>query len=137
MILYVDCNAAAGGDGSREKPFYRINDAAKTAMAGDEVIVAPGIYREDVNPIHGGKERARITYRSEQSRKAVITGADVFADWEQYDGDVWQLRVPNSYCGSFNPYTEYVLGDWLDVTVPVHRGEVFIGGRAMYDNDTL
>ncbi len=137
MILYVDCSAAYGGDGSREKPFRAINDAAKIARAGDEVVVAPGIYREDVNPVNAGSSRARITYRSEKNREAVITGADVFDDWQQHAGDVWLLRVPNSYFGSFNPYKEFVAGDWLDITVPMHRGEVFINDRAMYEKDTL
>ncbi|MCR5302179.1 MAG: right-handed parallel beta-helix repeat-containing protein [Lachnospiraceae bacterium] len=136
MIWYVDCNSS-GGTGSREKPFKRINDAAGVARSGDEVVVAPGIYREDVNPINGGRKKAVITYRSEQRRKAVITGADVFKDWELYREDVWLLRVPDSYFGAYNPYTTYVSGDWLDITVPVHTGEVFINGRAMYEKDTL
>ena len=50
MIYYVDINAAEHGNGSKEKPFARINDAAQVAVAGDEVLVAPGIYREYVNP---------------------------------------------------------------------------------------
>lgn len=31
MIRFVDCNAKPHGDGSKEKPFIRINDAAKVA----------------------------------------------------------------------------------------------------------
>ena len=136
MIWYVDCNLP-GGSGTREKPFKKINDATAVARSGDEVIVAPGIYREDVNPIFGGTEHGRITYRSEVRRKAVITGADIFKDWERYKEDVWLLRVPDSYFGVYNPYTTLVSGDWLDITVPVHTGEVFINGRAMYEKDTL
>ena len=30
-------------------------------MAGDEVIVAPGVYREAVSPVNGGREDARMS----------------------------------------------------------------------------
>ena len=46
MFYYVDVNAAAGGNGSKEKPFKKIGDAAAVAMPGDEVLVLPGIYRD-------------------------------------------------------------------------------------------
>ena len=76
MIYYVNAAAAREGDGSKERPFRRINEAAKVAAPGDEVLVAPGIYREYVDPVNGGTEDARITYRSEQPLGAVITGAE-------------------------------------------------------------
>ncbi|MBR6157764.1 MAG: right-handed parallel beta-helix repeat-containing protein, partial [Lachnospiraceae bacterium] len=137
MVYYVDCNAKAGGNGSSEKPFRMINEAAAAAMAGDEVVVRAGIYREDVNPINAGTEKQRIVYRSEKPLAAVITGADVFDTWEKHQGDVWKLTVPNSYFGAYNPYTTYVSGDWLNITVPVHTGEVFLNGKSLYERDTL
>ena len=51
MIYYVNCNARPAGDGSKERPFRRIQQAALVALPGDEVLVAPGIYREEVDPI--------------------------------------------------------------------------------------
>ena len=56
MRYYVDVNAVQGGDGSSEKPFRKIQEAADKAVAGDEVIVAPGVYREAVSPVNGGRE---------------------------------------------------------------------------------
>ena len=53
MKYYVNAAAAAGGDGSEKKPFNKIQMAADIAAAGDEVIVKPGIYRENVNPKKG------------------------------------------------------------------------------------
>ena len=77
MIYYVAADAPRGGDGSEKRPFQKINDAAKIARAGDQVLVAPGIYREYVNPVHGGTdEEHRIVYRSQVPLKAVITGAE-------------------------------------------------------------
>ena len=59
MQIYVNAKARCDGDGSKERPFKRINDAAKIAMPGDEVLVLPGVYREYVNPIHSGTAENR------------------------------------------------------------------------------
>lgn len=56
MIIYVNALAERDGNGSREMPFKHINSAAQIARAGDEVIVAPGIYREYVDPQNGGTD---------------------------------------------------------------------------------
>lgn len=137
MQYYVNCNAKPNGDGSRERPFLRIGQAADAAMPGDEVIVMPGIYREDVDPKNAGSSDKRIVYRSQKPLEAVITGADVFDTWERYEGDVWKLTVPNSYFTDGNPYTTRVSGDWLNITVPVHTGEVFLNGKSLYEKDSL
>ena len=126
MKIYVDINAIPNGNGSKEHPYRKINEAAAVAEAGDEVIVAPGIYREDVNPIYGGMKTAPIVYKSEKSRAAVITGADVFKGWEHYEGDVWKLTIDNGYFGDYNPYTTFVYGDWLDISIHAHTGDVFL-----------
>lgn len=96
MIIHVNANAGRCGTGSRETPFRRINDAARIAKPGDEVLVYPGIYREYVNPINAGTEDARIIYRSTEPLGAVITGAEQIKTWEPYKGDVWVCRVKNS-----------------------------------------
>ena len=62
MIYYVNNSAPKNGNGTKEMPFKFINDAAKIAKAGDEVLVAPGIYHEYVDPVNGGTENARIVY---------------------------------------------------------------------------
>ena len=49
MIYYVNNSAPKNGNGTKEMPFKFINDAAKIAKAGDEVLVAPGIYHEYVD----------------------------------------------------------------------------------------
>ena len=126
MKYYVDVNAKLDGDGTQRKPFKQIQAAAKLAVAGDEVIVAPGIYREYVNPINPGNENERITYRSAEPLGAVITGAEQLKNWELYEGDVWTARVDNSIFGDFNPYTTYVYGDWYFAGKTKHTGAVYI-----------
>ena len=99
MILYVDVKAAREGNGTKEMPYKYINDAAQAALPGDEIWVAPGVYREYVNPKHAGREDARITYRSTQPLGAVITGAEEVKDWQLYQDTVWVCRIPNTVFG--------------------------------------
>lgn len=133
MKYYVDVNAKLDGDGTQRKPFKQIQAAAKLAVAGDEVIVAPGIYREYVNPINPGNENERITYRSAEPLGAVITGAEQLKNWELYEGDVWTARVDNSIFGDFNPYTTYVYGDWYFAGKTKHTGAVYLNDKMMYE----
>ena len=63
MKIYVNAAAPKQGNGRKETPFKHINDAAKAARPGDEVIVAPGIYRESVDPIYAGTEIGRASCR--------------------------------------------------------------------------
>ncbi|HPU95220.1 MAG TPA: hypothetical protein PK398_03550, partial [Candidatus Gracilibacteria bacterium] len=76
MKYYVDSKSLNGGDGSKEHPFGKIQEAANLAIPGDEIIVAPGIYRENVNPVHSGTVDNRIIYRSEEKKAAIISGAE-------------------------------------------------------------
>lgn len=133
MRYYVDVNAVQGGDGSSEKPFRKIQEAADKAVAGDEVIVAPGVYREAVSPVNAGREDARIVYRSEVERAAVITGAESVKDWEPCDGNVWKARIPNKVFDSYNPYTTLVYGDWFVASMIAHTGDVYLNGKSMYE----
>jgi len=137
MKYYVNINAARGGNGSKESPFKAINDAAKIAMPGDEVIVAPGIYREYVNPKNAGREDARITYRSEVPLAAVITGAEVVTDWKKVDGSTYVTRIDNSVFGSYNPYIKEVEGDWYFADNHMHTGSVYVNDRMFYEAQTL
>ncbi len=136
-IYYVDCNAKRDGNGSKDKPFKFINDAAKIAQAGDEVVVAPGIYREYVCPVNAGTEDAPVTYRSEIPLGAVITGAEELSGWTSYEGDVWTIRVNNGVFGSYNPYTTRVCGDWYFSSNIRHTGAVFLNDLMMYETDSL
>lgn len=135
--IYVNVNASQGGNGSKDTPFMNIQDAANIAMPGDTVLVAPGIYREYVNPINAGTEDARITYKSEEPLGAIITGAEVAKDWEPYKGNVWKTKISNDTFGDYNPYTTFVGGDWYFAPIVRHTGSVFINDLMMYETVTL
>ncbi|MBR1842271.1 MAG: right-handed parallel beta-helix repeat-containing protein [Oscillospiraceae bacterium] len=133
MKYFVDISAAEGGDGSEKSPFRHINDAAQLARPGDEVLVCPGIYREEVDPAFSGTEEARITYRSLEKNKAVITGAEPLSGWAPIGGGAYSARVPNSVFTGRNPYTTLVSGDWFNAGFIAHLGDVFLNGRSMYE----
>ncbi|MBO4559366.1 MAG: right-handed parallel beta-helix repeat-containing protein [Lachnospiraceae bacterium] len=137
MKYYVNASSPVDGDGSNARPFKKINDAAKIAVPGDEIIVAPGIYREYVNPRKAGTKDARITYRSEKPLGAVITGAEELKGWTKYEGDVWTAKVGNSIFGAYNPYTVKVCGDWYFSPIIRHTGSVFLNDSMMYEATSL
>lgn len=137
MIYHVNGSAAPGGDGTREKPFQTITEAAAVAAPGDEVLVAPGIYREYVDPAHAGEPERRIVYRSEEKGKAVITGAEPVKNWTPVEGTVWKAAIPNGLFGGYNPYTTLVAGDWFDASFLAHTGEVYLNDKSLYEVASL
>lgn len=137
MKIYVNIAAGKEGDGSKNRPYRHINEAAKVALPGDEVIVAPGIYREYVDPVITGLEDARIVYRSEEHLGAVITGAEEAKGWTKYQGTVWTIRVNNGIFGDYNPYTTFIYGDWYFAPKIRHTGAVYLNDRQLYEAESL
>lgn len=137
MEYYVSASVQQTGIGTKENPFATIQEAAQVAKAGDEIIVAPGVYREAVDPKCAGTAESRIVYRSEEKGKAVITGAEPVTEWEQVEGSVWKCVVPNKLFGDYNPFTTLVSGDWFIASFIAHTGEVYLNDKAMYEVDAL
>ncbi len=137
MKYYVNCSSAAGGDGSEAKPFNKIQQAADIAVAGDEVIVAPGLYREYVDPKNAGEEGKPVVYRSSTPRGAHITGAEELKGWTKVEGSVYTARVSNKIFGDYNPYTTLVSGDWFIAYFVAHTGDVYLNGKSMYEVQSL
>lgn len=133
MKYHVNINATRSGQGTEEYPFKSIQEAANLAQPGDEILVYPGIYRENVNPVNGGAVDARITYTSVEKRAAIITGAEPVKTWQHYDGNVWVVRVGNGLFGDYNPFTTRVAGDWFVQTMVAHLGDVFLNDKSLYE----
>ncbi len=136
MVYYVDGYSVKESMGTKEAPFHTIQEAADIAEAGDEVLALPGIYREAVNPIHGGTEKERIVYRSVEPLAAHITGAESVKDWTKEEGSVWSCLVDNKLFGAYNPYANVVCGDWYDSSegsIPMHMGDVYLNEKSMYE----
>lgn len=137
MNYYVDASARTEGNGTQERPFQTIQAAAELARPGDTVLVQPGVYREQVNPRHGGTENARIVYRSVEPLGAHITGAERLDRWVRCEGNVWTARVPNGLFGGCNPFTTLVAGDWYIAACKAHTGEVYLNEKSLYEVTAL
>lgn len=137
MIYYVNSKTNKKGNGTKNSPFKTINEAALTAKAGDEILVAPGLYREKVTPRFGGSQEKPVIYRSEKPLGAVISGAEELKGWKKYKGDVWVAKVDNGIFGGYNPYATYVCGDWYFAPTVRHTGSVVLNDRMMYEATSL
>ncbi len=77
------------GNGSFATPYRTIQKAANTAVAGDNVIIRAGTYRETVRPANSGTAVSRITYKAYESsgvyEEVIISGADPVTGWTAHD----------------------------------------------------
>jgi len=95
-IYVVDERHPAATDtnpGTLEAPLKTVSAAATRAVAGDEVLVRPGIYREAVTLTNSGALGRPIVFRSEEPRAAVISGSDVLTDLRDEGLGVWSAPV--------------------------------------------
>ena len=74
QTLHVRAGAAPGGDGSTAAPFATIQAAVAVAAAGTDIVVEPGIYREEVAPSASGSAGRFIRLRGEPG--AILDGSD-------------------------------------------------------------
>jgi len=128
---HVSTSGLDGNPGSRSKPFNTISAAAAKAQPGDTITVHEGIYRERVNPPRGGaSNRKRIVYQAAQGEQVVIKGSEVVKGWTILENDIWQLSIPNTVFGKFNPYSDLISGDWFrSMDRAHHTGPVYLNGH--------
>jgi alpha-N-arabinofuranosidase len=118
-------------EGTLSRPLKSISAASAVAMPGDVICVHTGIYRERVTPPRGGASDAnRIVYQAASGERVEISGAEVIKGWTPIQGDIWTVTVPNSFFGSFNPYSDVIHGDWFNPKGRVHHtGAVYLDGE--------
>lgn len=139
-IYHVSIKGNDLWDGDVSNPFRTISKAAELAIAGDTVIVHEGEYREWVKPANGGRSNfERITYKAADGEKVVIKGSERIQNWENLDGTVWMVEIPNTFFEDYNPYKEVIEGDWLlsPEDFKLHTGEVYLNGKSFYEARSL
>jgi len=73
-----------------------------------------GSYREQIVPARGGNsETERIVYQVARDEKVEIKGSEIVKNWEKGQNDTWSVKIPNSFFGEFNPYSDLIRGDWF------------------------
>ncbi|MGF7232780.1 right-handed parallel beta-helix repeat-containing protein [Arachidicoccus sp.] len=128
----VSVNGNDGNAGTKASPLKTISAAAALALPGDTVLVHAGVYREQISPPRGGNSNAeRIVYQAAPGEKVVIKGSEVIKGWKKSENDTWEVKIPNTFFGDFNPYKELIHGDWFWPTPKdqkYHRGAVYLNG---------
>ena len=138
-IFHVATTGSDANLGTRTLPFRTIQHAADLAQPGDTITVHTGVYRERVNPPRGGEsDRKRITYQAAPGETVEIKGSEIVKGWTKAKGDVWQVTLPNSFFGRFNPYADVIHGDWFDPKGRKHHtGAVYLDGDWLVEAASL
>lgn len=126
-------------EGTAARPFRTISAAARIARPGDVITVHRGVYRERISPPRGGtSDRNRIVYRAAPGERVEIKGSEVITNWVKVGNDAWQVTLPDSFFGSFNPYSDLIHGDWFEARGREHHtGAVYLNGDWLTEAATL
>ncbi len=129
--LHVAINGTDTNPGTPEAPLRTIQRAADLAQPGDIITVHAGTYRERVNPPRGGEsDTKRIVYQAAPGETVEIKGSEMVKNWMKVEGHVWKVTLPNSFFGSFNPYSDLIHGDWFNANRRQHHtGAVYLNGE--------
>jgi hypothetical protein len=95
-VYWVDTDnpsASDRGPGSESIPFKTISRAAKDLKPGDNVLVRPGVYREEVQIRASGTKELPIRFFAEKPGTVIVTGADVIKDFSRVQSDEPIYRV--------------------------------------------
>jgi len=136
---HVSVNGSDGNDGSGPHPFKTISAAANVAMPGDVITVHAGVYREQITPPRGGNsDQERIVYEAAKGEKVEVKGSEIIKGWQKTGNDTWMAKVPNSFFGKFNPYSDLIRGDWYwpPKGSTYHTGAVYLNGHWLMEAST-
>jgi hypothetical protein len=143
--------------GTEDRPFRTIGQAAAVAGPGDRVVVHAGTYRETVAPQRGGERPDRmVAYVAAPGERVVITGAETWRpQYRQSEGwslglaagtakpAIWMADLPRSLFSGYHPfevrnvyaylarYGNLTSPDWLRRTL-LMRGRIFDGEDALF-----
>ncbi len=109
---YVDARGKAVGDGSLDRPFTALQQAADVMKPGDVCIVREGTYRETVRPKNSGTANRPLVFRAFPGERPVLSGCRPVTDWTLEERDIYRAAVP------------LPLG---------HENQVFAGGKMLLE----
>jgi alpha-L-arabinofuranosidase len=129
--IHVALTGRDANPGTAAAPLRTIQRAAELARPGDVVTVHAGVYRERVSPPRGGDSDARrITFRAAPGERVEIAGSEAVTGWTRVGDDTWQVSLPNSLFGGFNPFADLIRGDWFEsLGREHHTGAVYLDGE--------
>ncbi len=132
---HVSKSGKVTNPGTKEFPFLTIQSGANIAMPGDIITVHQGVYREEITPPRGGLSNdKRIVYQAAPGENVTIKGSEQIEGWKPETDGVWQVHIPNTFFGNFNPYADEVTGNWFDPRDRKHHtGCVYSNGIRLFE----
>lgn len=101
---------------SLERPFATIQKAADSVNPGDTILIAPGIYYENVVLMRGGTENAPVTFRADNRAddRVILTAADETVREKKI---IWKLEDAKNriYSIPFPHFPARILYDGTDL----------------------
>lgn len=145
------------GDGSVERPFGTIQEAAEAAEPGQKVLIHAGVYREWVHPVRGGTDPAHmISYEAFGDGPVVVKASEQVTEFESSTGwrlfrgfedekresccKIWLHRLNPDMFRGYNPFCAvniqhdrlFIEYDKTDMTPYLNRrGMVFCDGKPL------
>ena len=101
VVLHVNDDAPAGGDGSAAAPFRTIQEGVNRATPGTQVLVSDGIYREAVTFPASGTAGNWIQVKAEGSG-AILDSS------QSLPSEVWELSKPHVWFTKINRSIKYL-----------------------------
>ena len=137
--IYVNPNLSNASDsnpGSEILPLKTLEAAAKIVNKniqnniGTRVVISPGIYRESIRIVNNNnKENSPIILEAKETGSVIISGSDIWEDWQQYPQNtkLYTHYWPYNWGVADNPWQ-----DKIEVPEIVRRKEIiFINGKLL------
>jgi len=99
VSLAISVAVAAAGAERRLTPADDVQKALDAAKPGDTIVLAKGVYYQNVVITHGGKPGKPVTLRAAKGGAATLSGAvppdDAKLKFQRVEGDLYKAAVPH------------------------------------------
>ncbi|MBI5933583.1 MAG: right-handed parallel beta-helix repeat-containing protein [Chloroflexi bacterium] len=97
-IIHVNASAPAGGDGSEAAPFQTIQEGVNRAAAGTQVLVADGVYHEEITFPNSGAQGQWIQVKAAGDNAFIDGSKTIAGEWSVLERatQVWSIKVPDN-----------------------------------------
>ena len=122
-IIHVSPDGNDTATGGPADPLRHVQAAFVRARPGDIVRIAPGMYRERIDPPRGGLSNdLPITVEPRDDVGGVVLcGSEEVSGWIPQGNDLWLSDIPHSVFGNFNPFADVLRGQGSQDTARPHQ----------------